>query len=123
MKPNPYLYKLLRQIKSPCITETTADGTMYIGDCLPSCKGFGEKKWLIRIVTKDSETGLQRIFNANGSDAYDQAWTDRASIQYKPTPYYDETIEPIEPGYDNALATKDNTPIVTKDNQFIIVQI
>lgn len=123
MKPNPYLYDLLHNQHSPKIVEETADGMTYIGDCLPDCTGYGDAKWLIKLVAVDKETGLQRVFCANGSKAYNQAWTNRYNLQYRPTIPFDTSIEDTERSDipTGSLATADGTPIVTFDGAYLIV--
>ena len=119
MKPNPYLYKMLRNTLSPKIVEE-GDGYMFIGDCLPDCTKYDERKWLIKLVATDAETGLQRILYANGSERYNQAWTDRRLLEYKPTPAYIDEVEPETDVPNGALCDENNVPIITIDNQFII---
>ena len=119
MKPNPYLYNHLRNCRSPKVVEEI-DGMTYIGDCLPDCTTFSDKKWLIKLVATDAETGLQRILCANGCESYNQAWSERRELEYKPTPAYIDEIEPETDVPNGALCDENNTPIMTIDNQFII---
>ena len=88
---NPTQLKLLAALYTenvqPTITETTSDGTIYIGYPLPSCTGVNDAKWLIKRVktTVDANTSseTQTILYANGVRAYNQAWSDRATLTYK----------------------------------------
>ena len=122
MKPNPYLYNHLRNCRSPKVVEDN-DGMTYIGDCTPDCTGYGDAKWLIKLVTTDKESGLQRIFYANGSTAYNQRWTDRYNLPYLATVSFDDSIEDTERADipNRALATADGTPIVTADSSYIVL--
>ena len=123
MKPNPYLYDLLHNCRSPKIVEETGDGKTYIGDCLPSCTGYGDEKWLIKLVAVDKESGFQRVFYANGSRHYDQAWNNRYNLEYRPTEPFDTSIEDTDRSDipDGCLATADGTPILTFENAYMIV--
>lgn len=122
MKPNPYLYNHLRNCRSPKVVEDN-DGMTYIGDCTPDCTGYGDAKWLIKLVATDKKSGLQRIFYANGSTAYDQRWTDRYNLPYLATVPFDDSIEDTERADipNRALATADGTPIVTADSSYIVL--
>jgi len=123
MNPNPYLYDLLHNSRSPKIVEETADGMTYLGDCLPDCESYADKKWLIKLVAYDKESGFQRIFYANGSKAFNQAWADRYNLQYRPTEPFDTSIEDDERADipNGSLATADGTPILTFDGAYLIV--
>lgn len=123
MKPNPYLYNHLRNQRSPKIVEENSDGMTYIGDCTPDCTGYGDKKWLIKLVATDKESGLQRVFYANGSTNYNQRWTDRYNLPYLATMPFDDSIEDTERADIpmGTLATADGTPIVTADSSFIVL--
>lgn len=68
---------------SPKMVEEISADEMYIGYCLPDCKSVNDKKWLIKQVK--TEDGVQTIFTANGSHQYNQAWSARANLTYKPT--------------------------------------
>ena len=118
MRINPYLYNLLRQSRSPKVVEET-DGRVFIGDCLPDCRSYSEPKWLIRVVVTGDD-GIQRIFTANGSQEYNQRWTDRRQIIYKPTVLFVETAAAGDiPA--RALCNEQGIPILTDKNQYIIV--
>lgn len=88
---NPTQLKLLAALFSenvqPTITETTSDGTIYIGYPLPSCTGVDDPRWLIKRVKTmlDTNSGseTQTIQYANGIRAYNQKWSDRATLTYK----------------------------------------
>ena len=122
MLANPYIYRHLRNSRSPKIVETTADGNMFVGDCLPDCKSYDERKWLIKLIVTDPETGLQQILFANGSTAYNQAWSERKSLKYTIAPDFDYQLRPIDNNTPNgALITNDGVYIITSDNQYIVV--
>ncbi|MBR2196454.1 MAG: hypothetical protein IJ911_12690 [Salinivirgaceae bacterium] len=124
MLANPYIYRHIRNCRSPKIVETTADGNMYVGDCLPNCVGYDDKKWLIKLIVTDPATGLQQILFANGSTAYNQAWSDRKSLKYTLAPDFGYDLRPADSDNDiprGALVTNDGVYIKTSDNQYIIV--
>ncbi|MBO7224899.1 MAG: hypothetical protein J6V35_03220 [Bacteroidales bacterium] len=68
---------------SPVIIDEVDESTMYIGYCLWSCKSFADKKWLIKRITKSGN--IQTICYANGKRKYNQAWQERATLNYKLT--------------------------------------
>ena len=79
----PFVIAISDDGQSPKIVHEVDSNLMYLGYCTPDCTGYADKKWLIkRVQTAD---GVQTIFTANGSKAFNQAWTDRASLTYKPT--------------------------------------
>ena len=85
MNALPFILAISDEGQAPKVVETVSEDLMYVGYCTPDCKGFADKKWLIkRIETVD---GIQTIFTANGSHAYNQAWNERKSetMVYKPT--------------------------------------
>jgi hypothetical protein len=121
---NPYIYQHIRNSRSPKVVETEASGNVYVGDCLPTCKGYGQKQWLIKLITTDPETGLQQILFANGSTAYNQAWSERKQLKYTIAPNFDYDLRPADSNGDvpaGALMTADGAYIMTSDNKFIVV--
>lgn len=74
----------------PVIVEEPDETTMYIGYPLPSCVSFDDPKWLIKRV-RDSVNGdakVKTIMYPNGERAYNQRWSDRYDLTYKPTPNF-----------------------------------
>lgn len=68
---------------SPVIIDEFDDNTMYVGYCLSTCKSFSDKKWLIKRISKQGN--IQTICYANGVRKYNQAWKERAKLNYKLT--------------------------------------
>ena len=119
---NPYIYQHIRNSRSPKIVETEASGNVYIGDCLPTCKNYGEKQWLIKLITTDPETGLQQILFANGSTAYNQAWSERKQLNYTIAPDFDYDLRPNDADVPaGALMTIEGVYLMTDDNKFIVI--
>lgn len=85
----PFIVAISDEGQSPKFVQEVDSSLMYLGYCTPDCASQSDKKWLIkRVQTTD---GIQTIFTANGSHAYNQAWTDRQSLTYKPTEVWQET--------------------------------
>ncbi len=112
----PYILKQLRQTRQPKIIDAESDSVMYVGDCLPDCTSYRDKKWLIKMVMTSAATGIQTVFYANGSERYDQAWTDRRSLNY--TPSGDDSFN-NPPMF--ALADEMHRSIMTEDGKYIII--
>ena len=88
----PFVIAISDDGQSPKIVHEVDSNLMYLGYCTPDCTGEGDAKWLIKRVK--TENGIQTIWTANGSHAYNQKWTDRANasvITYKPTERWLET--------------------------------
>ena len=84
----PFIVAISDEGQSPKFVHEVSSSLMYLGYCTPDCTSPSDKKWLIkRVQTTD---GIQTIFTANGSRAYNQAWTDRQSLTYKPTEVWAE---------------------------------
>ena len=83
MNALPFILAISDEGRSPQVVETKNDNLMYVGYCTPDCKGYGDKKWLIKKI--ETADGLQTIFTANGSRAYNQAWNGHEELDYKPT--------------------------------------
>jgi len=79
----PFVIAISDDGQSPKIVHEVDSNLMYLGYCTPDCTSYADKKWLIKRV--QTANGVQTIFTANGSHAYNQAWTDRTSLSYKPT--------------------------------------
>lgn len=92
----------------------------FIGYALPSCTGVDDPKWLIQLHVKynfeldgdDSMTSQQIdiIGFANGVRKFDQAWSNRAALSYRPTPK-------SESFYDNGTILFNNGWFDMSDNQ------
>ncbi len=118
----PYILQQLQNCRSPKIVETLADGSMYVGDCLPSCVGYSDRKWQIKYITADDETGLQQILFANGSSRYNQAWSERKALHYTIADDFDFNIRPADADAPiGALVTSAGVYVLTPDNKFIVI--
>ena len=76
---------------APVKVEEVGESTTYIGYCLPECTDENSPKWLIKriekTVTKDGAV-LQNIYYADGSRLFNQKWSERKELTYKPTKGY-----------------------------------
>lgn len=90
---NPTLNQLISAMHdegvAPCIVHEYDDDTTFVGYCLPNCKSFDESKWLVKKISKSTQTGttgtIQSIQYLNGSRKFDQVWTghDASNKKYR----------------------------------------
>lgn len=89
VKSNSSTQDLLSKIsRKPNVVLTKADGTVYLGFCLPGTNGIGDIGWAIaKLITEvDSGTGdemITELWASSNPDYYEHVFLDYATYQYK----------------------------------------
>ena len=104
---NEFLSKITFDNLQPAMVDEPDESTTYVGFCLKDCNGFSDPKWLIKRIQKNGTE--QSIFFANGSLAYNQRWSDRKILPYKPTsPWNAQVYQDIADFYALELVEQGN---------------
>lgn len=74
--------------RKPNVILTKADGTIYLGYCLPGTSGTGDKGWAIAKLITDVDPGtgdetVTELWASSNPDYYEHIFTDYDSYEYK----------------------------------------
>ena len=96
MASEQQINKIAENQLRPTIVDRVSKKFIFYGFPLPSTTSEEEASWLIQIDVTDDD-GVERTGFANGVRCFNQAWSDRYSLEYKMGENFENSIEFVNP--------------------------